>query len=309
MKPNKILLSILVLLNLCSFSQNLRDKFVKDSISPFFGIDNKIGFDKLLKNIVRLEKDYNTYEPNYRYTMLLESSYNIGNFSFFKEQLSILVEKYGFQVAYMKETESYYKAIMTGELAVWFKEMYIEKHVVWLKNNFEKQIGLRKLNALAELDQSLNSYSHQVDNKLDLDSIQLVKNREIIGDFFLKNAGVLNNVANLNKAYPTAKTFALVQNPFIVVELHNLQIKQNFNRFYILFYDYYKKAYLNNDLTIGTFSNIDLLGFSHFGYQKFGLLTKEKVLYYLKDKYENKDFKMPIEDIKFSEQVKKEFKW
>lgn len=308
MKLNRVSLFLFFFIYSSSFSQNSRDKFIIDSIATFYSND-KIGFNKLLKNIVQLEKEYNTYEPDFRHS-LLEKSFNIGELSFFKEQLTIFVEKYGFQVAYMKETESYYKSIMTGDLSEWFKEMYLEKHVVWLKNNFEKQIALRKLNALYEIDQKLNSYSHQIEYKLNLDSVQSVKNREINSNFHFKNAAVLHGVIMLNNAYPTGKSFALVQNPFHIVELHNMQVKENFNRFYILFYDYYKKAYLNNELYYTCFESIDFYAFAHFGYQKFGLLTKQNVLNsYLKDRYENKDFTMPIEDKKFSDQVKKEFKW
>lgn len=304
-----ILLIFLLISNFVS-SQNIRDKFITDSISPFYGVDNKISFDKLLKNIIQLEKDYETYEPDYRYSMLLESSFNIGNIPFFKEQLTILVEKYGFQVAYMKESESYYKSIMVGDLAKWFKEMYLEKHLIWLRNNFDKQIGLRKLNALHDMDQKLTSFANHFNSRLDLDYNQSLVSSQIKAEYVFKNLGVLHGVSNLNKAYPTGKSFALVQNPFFIVELSNMQVKENFNRFYILFFDLYRKAYLKNDIHFGKFSDIDLHCFFHFGFQKFGLLSKELVLKsYIKEEYENRDFMIPIFDKNFSDQLKKEFRW
>ena len=310
-KLYKILLFIVILSHLNGFSQNSRDKFITDSIMPYAGKNNNSAmFHKLLKNIQQLELDYNTYEPDFRYYMLLEHAYNVGEILFFKEQLSILVERYGFQVPYMKETESYYKAIMTGELATWFREMYLEKHVIWLKNNFDKQIDLRKLNALSEMDQAINSYYHYVKDNLALDSIQKAKNRELSDTYLLKSAGILNSVANKNKAFPTGKSFAVVQNTFSIVETHNMQSQRNYDRFYILFFDYYKKAYLNNDMYYTIFNNLDFYSFEHHGYQKFGLLTKEEMMkWQIKNKLKINTIDIPIEDKKFSDQLKKEFKW
>jgi hypothetical protein len=293
-----------------SFSQNKRDLFIADSIIPkakgWNRVDKKT-FEKLIKNIEQLEKDYNTYEAEMRYR-ILESAYNIGEIDFFKNQLSICVEKYGVQIPYMSEKESYYSVIMNGDLAEWFKKMYLEKHMIWLKNNFDKQVDLKKLNELHHNDQLLNSFSIRLGNELKYDSIQKKKSRSLFSEYAMKNLSNLYVVTQKNKAYPTAKTFAIVQNPFSIVELHNSQLKDNFERYYILFFDYYKKAYLDNDLYYSYFDEIDFHSYIHYGCTIFKKIYKKDINeVWWTNKNPNED--IPIKDIDFSNKIKKEFKW
>ena len=134
-----------------TFSQNSRDKFINDSIINYRDVLHKNGteynFYKLIRSIETLEKMSKSYEPDFRYHMVLSNAYKLNKLDIFKKELEILVEKYGFDVAYMSEKEVYYDAITTGKLSSWFKKMYLKKHFVWLKNNFEKQIDLKKLNS------------------------------------------------------------------------------------------------------------------------------------------------------------------
>jgi hypothetical protein len=184
---NRFLLACFVFISIICSAQNKRDKFITDSISSISqgwrNLDSP-KFNRLLQNIEKLEKDYNTYEAQYRF-MLLESAYTIGKIDFFKAQLAISVEKYGVQVPYMKEKESYYNAIMTGELSSWFKEMYLEKHLIWLKNNFDKQIDLKKMNGLYERDQILIGFSSSLENRIELDTIQKKKKHELLSEYYL----------------------------------------------------------------------------------------------------------------------------
>lgn len=303
-------LTIFIFLSVICFSQNKRDHFIADSIvakSKGWKNIDKNNFDRLLKNIIQLEKDYNTVEPQYRF-MLLESAYSLGEISFFKAQLTILVEKYGFHVPYMREDINYYKALMNGELSEWFKEMYLEKHVIWLKNNFDKQKDLFVLNTLNEKDQFVDTYASNISSRVQLDSVQKEKHLEILSEYFFKNASVLYDITQKWKAYPTAKSFALIQKPITTMELHNMQSKHNFNQFYLLFFDYYKKAYLNNDDYYITFDNLDFRSYIHNGYSLFRRINKKDIPEYF---WRNKDPDevIPIKDIKFSNQIIKEFKW
>ena len=294
--------------------QNKRDYFIRDTIvslnTNLSNNNNEDNFNKLVNSIEKLEKDYNTYEPEFRYHLLLHNAYNLNKIDFFKNQLSVLVEKYGFDVAYMSEQESYYNTIMKGKLSSWFKDMYLEKHFIWLKNNFEKQIDLRKLNNLHEKDQLINIYSLSLDVGAKHDSIQHKKDRELKSIYSMNNAFELYKITQKYNAIPTGKTFALVQNQYAIIESHNLQLEDNYDRYYLLFFDYYKKAYLANEIDYIIFSHIDFNSYIHKKKQKFGLITKQNVL----DSYLTKKDKIcpdiiPIEDIEFSRKIKKEFGW
>ena len=89
------------------------------------------------------------------------------------------------------------------------------------------------------------------------------------------------------------------------MELHNFQSKDNYIRSYILLFDYYKKAYLKNEIDYYKFYTIDLWFYQHFGYQKFGLLKINE----LQDWYKKSNQEIPIEDNEFYKNLKKEFKW
>ncbi|MEO8234755.1 MAG: hypothetical protein ABI549_05015 [Flavobacterium sp.] len=114
----RLLFMLFIIPTTTIFCQNVRDKFIRDSIvsyvTTFSNDPNETKFEKLKKSIEKLEKDYNTYEPDFRYHLLLQNAYNLNKIDFFKDQLTILVEKYGFDVAYMTEKESYYNNIMKG---------------------------------------------------------------------------------------------------------------------------------------------------------------------------------------------------
>ncbi|WP_394758301.1 hypothetical protein [Flavobacterium sp.] len=311
---NKKILLLCLFFTVTVICQNKRDHFIHDTIvnlnANLANNYNEDNFNKLLNSIEKLEKNYNTYEPEFRYHLLLQNAYKLNKIDFFKNQLSILVEKYGFDVAYMSENESYYNAIMKGDLSFWFKEMYLEKHFIWLKNNFEKQIDLRKLNSLHEKDQLINTYSLSLDVRAKHDSIQHKKDRELISIYSMRNAGELYTITQKYNAIPTGKTFALVQNQYAIIESHNLQLEDNYDRYYMLFFEYYKKAYLGNEITYTIFSNFDFNSYVHKKKQKFGLITKQNVLEsYLTDKDKICPDVIPIEDLEFSKKIKKEFKW
>ncbi len=282
-------------------SQNQRDIIVQDSLSFLVMYTN---YPLAKKRLLKLEEKYG-YEPELKHRLISQSFKN-NDLAFFKNELSILVEKYGFQLIYTKETEPYYTAITEGELSSWFKEMYLEKHFVWMKNNFEKQLDLKKLNDIVAKDQLIRKHTNLLSRKLDFDSIQNRKKNKVISELDFENIADLYEVTQKREAYPTGKSFALIQRSFIMTEMNNLEAKENFERFWLLFYPFYKKAYLNNEISYIHFKNYDSYSYIHHGYQKFGLLKSENI----PDLYMNTGLKeIPLKDFDFYFKILKEFNW
>jgi hypothetical protein len=286
-------------------AQTVRDKFILDSIEPYINSINleKEQYYQVKKALQKIEKEYG-YEPDFKYR-LLNKSYAFNDIPFFKDELSILVEKYGFNIAYMSESETYFESITNGNLKEWFKQMYLDKHFIWLKNNFDKQIDLRKLNELRMKDQLVNGFSSKISQIPNLDSIQKKQELEHLNDFFYANITDLYKITQKWSVYPTGKSFALVQNNFGVVEFHNNQAKKNFDSVWPLFYQYYKKAYLNHQITYMNFRNHDNFSFLHYGFQEFGLISIKDI----PSEYRKNEEEIPVKDIDFMNKTKKEFKW
>lgn len=296
--------SFLVFHCIC-FSQNSRDKFILDSIEPFINNlnINKSHYYQIKKAVLKIEKEYG-YEPEFKYR-LLNKSFDVGDVEFLKKELSVLVEKFGFNVAYMTESETYFIAITTGHLKKWFKKMYLKKHLIWLKNNFDKQLDLRKLNELRTKDQLVNGYSAKISQNLALDSIQKKLSLQLLHEFFYLNISTLYSIAQKRNTYPTGKSFGLVQNNFGVAEFHNYQAKENFDKVWLLFYPYYKKSYLNNEMTYMHFRNHDNFSYLHYGFQEFGLIEIKDI----PKEYWKNNAQIPIKDIELMKETKKELKW
>jgi len=256
------------------------------------------------KRVLKLEQKYG-YEPELKH-LLLSQSFRNNDLDFFKKELTILVEKYGFQLIYLKGTEVYYNAITKGELASWFKEMYLEKHFIWMKNNFDKQLDLKKLNDIGSKDQLIRRFIGIVNRNLTLDSIQKNKLSKSESEFDFENISDLYGITQKWDVYPTGKSFALIQRRFGISETHNIQAKENFDRFWLLFYPFYKKAYLNNEISYVYFKNYDNYSYVHYGYQKFGLLSVNEI----PDIYLTEGLKeVPLKDFDFYFKILKEFNW
>ncbi|MBF8150186.1 hypothetical protein ITJ86_09775 [Winogradskyella sp. F6397] len=299
---NTSLLVLLFINVLVCFGQNERDIVIHDSIYPILYQADK--YPQVKKMVLNLEKQYG-FEPELKHT-LVNQSYKNNDIEFFKNEIAILVKEYGFQLIYLDGNESYYDAIVSGELSEWFKDMFLTNHFIWLKNNFEKQIDLKKLNELKTKDQIVNRFAIKLRTEIALDSLQMVAHSKLINNFFFENISDLNQITVKYQNYPTGKTFALVQNSFGVTEFHNMQVKENLKRFWVLFYPYYKKAYLNNEISYIYFKNYDNWSFVNFKTQRFGLLAIESV-----PELFNKDglTEAPIEDLDFYKRIKTEFNW
>ena len=287
-----------------SFGQNDRDRFIDDSLNTLNNIEiNLFEYQTLKKNIAKLESNYG-YEPDFKLS-LINQSFKVNDLDFFKNELTILVKDYGFKIDYLNESESYFQSIMDGDLSEWFKDMYLTNHFYWLKNNFKKQIDQRKLNELRLKDQLINSYAAKVSLIKNLSVEQQNENLELLGQYFFKNATDLYTISRKNDGLPTAKSFGLIQNNYGIVEIHNLQSKFNYEKYLILFLDFYKKAYLNNDINYMFFRNYDNCSYLHTGFQKFGLIKINDI----PKEFRKNNEEIKVLDFDFSNAIKKELKW
>jgi len=256
------------------------------------------------KRVLKLEEKYG-YEPKLKHRLISQSFKN-NDIEFFKKELSVLVEKYGFQLIYTKETEPYYTAITEGKLSDWFKEMYLEKHFIWMKNNFDKQLDLKKLNDIRDKDLLIRKYTNLLSRKLEFDSIQNINKKKVVSELDYENIADLYQITQKRKQYPTGKSFALIQKGFGAAEMHNMESKENIERFWVLFYPFYKQAYLNNEISYIYFKSYDSYSFLHYGYQEFGLLNAEEI----PEVYMTAGIKeIPLKDFDFYFKILKEFNW
>lgn len=282
-------------------SQNKRDKIVEDLL--YYKIFTTENYYTSKETILKLEEEYG-YEPNLKY-MLLSKSFEAKDIAFFKEQLTILVRDYGLNIAY-EEGKTYFHAITEGELAAWFKEMYLYNHFIWMDNNFSKITDLNKLNQINNTSLNLDNYHYHLTSKLNLDSIQKVKATDYLAEKSFENLGKLYSITRKYNQYPTAKNFALIQNNFNFTENRNYALKQNFEKTWMLFESFYKKAYLNNEISYLPYKNYDNYSFLHFKNQRFGLLKAADIPKHLNP---NKLTEIPIRNPLEANQLKKTFNW
>lgn len=308
-KLNSFLFSMLFFFTTFVFSQNYRDKLIHETINPLLVksvLVEKTDYEKLKEAVLTLESDYG-YESDLKLKLIAFSFYH-KDFEFFKEQLSILVEKYGFNVAYMKGDEVYHDELLKGGLSAWFKQMYIKNHGVWLENNFDKQIDQRKLNEIQVKTRFANSIASHLQDAKALDTVVKEEIELKLGEFHFSNVSELYSICRKYDLYPSGKNFALIQNYYEVGLLQNYERKANIERTWLLFEPYFKKSYLKNDIDYGHFKSYDFFNFAHFGYQKYGLISYDDVPRYLRAK--NPDLKtVPVENAFFVEKNKREMGW
>lgn len=293
------------------FSQNYRDTVINDLVNVSFA---RIRIDKeqylvAKEKVLKLEEDYG-YEVDLK-MRLIDYSYLHKDIEFFKEQLEILVKNHGFTIAYMTGGESYSDAIMKGELSPWFKEMYLKNHFIWLDSNFEKQIDQRKLHdnqIKIQTMQSVMSKVQEMDALSDTDKKAVdSKCNEVI----FSTVAFLHDLCRKYDQYPTGKNFAIVQASDISKLYINLSIKENIGRTWLLIEPYIKKSYLKNETDYREYVVYDAFSYIHFGFQKYGLLSKENLPSYLRFKthIEDIDGEIPIHNLFFSDQIKRELGW
>ena len=286
-------------------SQNLRDLFIKDSINPLLNEQDitKAEYLKLKKAVLKLEKQYG-YETNIK-KRLIDKSFTQNDSDFFKTELTILVKECGLDIAYLRESESYYKTIINGSLSKWFKKMYLKNHTQWLAANFDKQKDIRELNTINEIDQRVTSFAMNVLNVQGLDSIQQQKIKDLIGECHLKNIEPVLEISKKRKLYPNDKNFAVLQKGFDTVLIHNFQFKENMNYVWTALFPYIKTAYLQKEVTNVIFNNYDFYYYQHYGMQVFDSYTIDEI----PEQFRKNNRPLPLKDKEWFDGIKKEFEW
>ncbi|MBB1140645.1 hypothetical protein [Myroides sp. WP-1] len=261
-------------------AQTPRDTLISTIYNAY--IQDESDYTVLKRNIEALKHMDNKYNPEVL-NRNLEAMFQYQDLDFFKSSLELLVLHYGYNVSYLSGQENYYQAIIAGELAPWFKKMYIENHPKWLSNNLDKLVDIQTLNSLKQKDQVMTKTLMDIYNSLQLEE----KKRDSILILFkqnvLENATTLISISESIGSMPTGNSFALIQKPYEIVEVHNFQ--QNFTTFFDMIYPFYKASYLKRDLPIVKFRNIDSIKFLADKNQIFGLISVEDIPPYLKEEY------------------------
>lgn len=290
------------------FSQNYRDTSIHETLNPILNAYRPVEQAEYLKAkelLLKLDQDYG-YEADL-HLKLLDLSYKHKDFDFFKAQLTRLVEKHGFTVAYMTGAESYGDAILKNELKDWFKPMYIKYHAIWLEHNFEKQLDLKKLNEIKQRDQMISLFGVKIHEKIK-DSVMFRQLLDIQNELLFN---VITDVYKISRKYdlfPNGKNFGLVQQDFSLVLQHNFMSSDNLERTWILFEPYFKKGYLKHDLDYGIYKKYDVYSYAVKGYQKYGLITVNDLpSYFVNEKDENKE--IPVQNAFFADKFKNEMGW
>lgn len=302
----KKILIVLLLFSIQIFSQNERDKEIKENILPFFNTDkfyNKFDYSLVKKKIIDLEKRYG-YETDLQ-NRLLSASFYHNDSKYFKENLSILVKKFGYNIIYTSDKELYYYAITEGYLSNWFKKMFIKNHKTWLKNNFEKQINLQKLNQLNIKDQFLNRFASKIYFSSSMDDKQKSIIQNELNNFNFENITELNSISRKLDYFPNSKRFAVIQNGFQNILIHNFQQKETMEKTWLNLFPYIKKSYLKFDIDNVIFQNYDFYCYLNNGFQEFNS-------YSIKDipiQFRKNENEIPLKSIETFIKIKEEFKW
>ena len=304
MYRSKVLILILLFLSFSGKAQSFRDVFIKDSILPILNSNAPLAqanYDKLKKNIAFIERRYG-FETGLK-RRLIEQSYLMNDIDFFKKQITILIREFGFNVGYMSENESYYNSIMQGDLSKWFKKTYLKNHTFWLKNNFEKQIDLRKINELNAIDKVLASTYVEVMSTPNLDSLQQSKIKHNFNKSYFQNILEIHKISEKNKFLPNEKRYAVIQNSYNNVIIHNLI--ENLDATWNLLFPYFKKAYINNEIDNVIFQNYDFYCYLKHGYIEFNSYSLEQI----PENFRRNEKVIQLKDEQEYQKIKNEFKW
>ncbi|SFJ20565.1 hypothetical protein [Myroides guanonis] len=283
-------------------SQTRRDTLANNIIH--FYPDSKESYFELKEEIAKLKLLEGKNNPEILYNNL-ERMYDFKDFNYFKEILTLLTKEYGFNISYMSGYENYYKSITKGDLAKWFKKMYVKNHSKWLSKNLDKQITIYQLNGLHAKDQATHVALIDVINSLKLNKEQREIAIELDKAYFQENGEILLEIASKIGSLPTGNSFALIQKPYNIVETHNLQV--DFSSFLSKIYPYYRQSYLNKDISSIRFRNVDSFKFLEDENQIFGLLKLENIPEYLKQEYSVDS--IPLENPEQTEKFKEELGW
>jgi len=287
-------------------SQNTRDIDIKEQILPFLNTEkfyDKSEYYKVKILLKQLEIKYG-YETDLE-TRLLNSSFYHNDEQYFKEQLSYLVEKFGYDIIYTSEKELYFLAITKGKLSFWFKEMYIKNHSIWLEHNFEKLIDLYKLNELHKKDQIISKFISNIYFSPSINDEQKITIQRELNNLNQENIIEINSIAKKINEYPNSKSFALIQNGLQSILIHNFQQKETINKTWEYLFPFIKKSYLNYNIDYTIFQNYDFYCYLNFGYQEFNSYKINQI----PEQFRKNNQEIPLKSFEIFEKLKKEFKW
>lgn len=269
-----ILISLLLFIHHSVNAQTYRDTLTSKIIYNF--PKEETNYQKLKADIKELEHLEEKPNPEILHNKL-SIIYKFKDITYFKEVLTLLTRKYGFNISYSSGYENYYDAIINGDLAIWFKEMYIKNHSEWLSENLDKQIDIYKLNSLHDKDQTQRYFFSEIRNVKNLTESQLKEIRTLEGIVFADNFENLIDISNKEGSLPKGNSFALIQNGYGIVEVHIMQHEDTFDKAWQRLYPLYRKAYLNKDISSKYFRDIDSWMYKYNGKQLFNLLKIEDV--------------------------------
>ncbi len=284
------LLPFLLLIISVVTSQNQTDILLTQQIPKLLSTNTSEDYFLAKDLLLNLEKESGAWpEEKLR---LLSVSYRIGDSDFFKEELLSLIEHYGYDILQLNNRSSYYWALTSGELSSWFNTNYPLYRALWLEKNLEKMPYIKALNDLYIKDQTLGSFGAIItsqnfeDEKTTkkLDSILIEQTK----DNFIELLDIYSEIGT----YPSAKTFALPQSPFFLVEIHALKTPSISLDCLKQIYPYYEKAYLNNEITYLAFKDYDAQMLYSSGKQYFGTLKEHEV----PESFLDENGKIPVDD-------------
>jgi len=301
----KILIMFFSLLFISNIqAQTYRDSLTSQIIYNFPKDD--VAYQKLKSDIKSLEKLEEKPNPEILHTKLSDI-FKFNDTDYFKEVLTLLTRKYGYNLSYASGYENYYDAIIKGDLAVWFKEMYIKDHSEWLSENLEKQIDIYRLNSLYDKDQIQRGFFSMIRNVKDLTDNQLKEIRTLEGEVFTNNFENLIDISNKVKNLPKGNSFALIQNGYGIVELHIMQHEDTFDKAWQKMYPLYRKAYINKDISSKYFRDIDSHMYRFNGKQMFNLLKIEN--FHETQKNNPNDKEIPLANPEQTKKLRQELGW
>ena len=300
----KTLLYLFFLTSFTTIAQTQRDTLVSQIVRAF--PTDKTSYEKLKTDIKKLEDLEEKPNPEILYSSL-DFMYKQNDLDYFKETLTLLTRNYGFNLTYATGKEPYYNDIIHGNLASWFKEMYIKNHSEWLSENLDKQIDIFELNTLAVKDQIVNGISTDIYRFLKLNDDQQDIMDTILDKHSFNNAQVLLDISSNIGSLPIGNSFALIQKNYNYVELHNLQRINNFEKFWMSFYPFYKISYLSKDISVIKFRTIDFTGYKHDGKQIFNLLRIEDIPESWRNHPDDKE--IPLFDAELTKKLRTELGW
>lgn len=300
----KTLLYLFFLTSFTTIAQTQRDTLASQIVHTF--PTDKTSYEKLKTDIKKLEDLEEKPNPEILYSSL-DFIYKQNDLDYFKETLTLLTRNYGFNLTYATGKEPYYNDIIHGNLATWFKEMYIKNHSEWLSENLDKQIDIFELNTLAVKDQIVNGISTDIFRFLKLNEDQQDTMDTILDKHSFNNAQVLLDISSNIGSLPTGNSFSLIQKNYNYVKLHNLQRINNFEKFWTSFYPFYKVSYLSKDISVIKFRTIDFTGYKNDGKQIFNLLRIEDIPENWRNNPDDKE--IPLFDAELTKKLRTELGW